>query len=63
MWKIFKTQIQTLKTIVSENTFNRINRLNTPKASISKLEDIAMKTVSLKQKQNEKRAVGQLHLA
>ena len=29
---------------MSENTFNRINQLNTPKASISKLEDIAMET-------------------
>lgn len=47
MWKIFKTQIKRLKTTVSENTVNRINQnqLNIPKASISKLEDIAIKTI------------------
>ena len=46
MWKIFKTQTNLeVKNIVSENTVNRINRLNTPKASISKFEDIAIKTI------------------
>ena len=39
---------------MSENTVNRINRLNTPKASISKFEDIAIKLPKKKRRERKR---------